>query len=60
MLIIAQRRDDVESMFSHELTAMPANMFKDGMLRKSAKSLLAKELISKTALSDVLPGKVCC
>ena len=56
MLIIAQRRDDVESMFSHELTAMPANMFKDGMLRKSAKSLLAKELISKTSLSDVLPS----
>jgi len=46
LLIIAQRRDDVESLFSHELTAMPAVFFKDGMLRKTAKSLLGQELKS--------------
>jgi len=46
LLIIAQRRDDVESLFSHELTALPAAFFKDGMLRKTAESLLSEELIS--------------
>jgi len=44
LIIIAQRCDDIEPIFCHELTAVPAAFFKDGMMHETAKSLLAKEL----------------
>ena len=45
LVLIMQTYGDIEHCFNYELTPMPAALFKDGMLRKTDKSLLAKELV---------------
>ena len=44
-LAIANRLDSVEEAFEFELTSEPMSLFKNGMMRKSDKSLLRKALM---------------
>ena len=49
LIVVLDRSDDKEKAFHHELTPTPTSLFKDGFMRKSNKSALAK------ALTDHLP-----
>ena len=51
LLIVLQRQPQIAPLFNHELTALPASFFKNGMMRKVDKSVLAKYLKS-TAHSE--------
>ena len=44
LIAIAQRETDMAPYFEYELTSIPTSLFKDGFMRKSQKSQLAKAL----------------
>jgi hypothetical protein len=44
LLAVVERLSNVEGDFGYELTSTLTALFKDGSLRKAAKSMLAKEL----------------
>ena len=52
LIAIVQREDDMIPYFSYELTAIPTSLFKDGLMRKTQKSQLAK-----LVASDVQPAE---
>ena len=41
LLVIMEREDGVKKYFAYELTPIPTSLFKDGMMRKATKSMLA-------------------
>ena len=45
LLIIAQRSTNMQQYFRYELTDLPSSLFKDGTMKKTDKSSLAKELL---------------
>ena len=52
LIAIVQREEDMIPYFSYELTAIPTSLFKDGAMRKTQKSQLAK-----IVTSDVQPAE---
>ena len=46
LIAIVQREEDMIPYFSYELTAIPTSLFKDGAMRKTQKSQLAKIVTS--------------
>jgi hypothetical protein len=45
LLVIIEKFSNIEMNFCYELSSMPMSLFKDGCLRKAAKSVLARELM---------------
>ena len=56
---LLQREDDIIEKFAYELTPEPASLFKDGMMRKSAKSILRNHLLMKIEPSINVTTEVC-
>ena len=52
LIAIVQREEDMIPYFSYELTGIPTSIFKDGVMRKTQKSQLAK-----LVTSDVQPAE---
>ncbi len=52
LIAIIQREEDLSPYFCYELTAFPTSLFKDGIMRKTQKSQLAKIITS-----DVQPAE---
>ena len=50
LLAIAERSQEIEPCFQYQFTQEPTSLFKDGIMRKSIKSDLAK-LLTKRAIS---------
>ena len=48
LVAAAQREKNLESYFEYELAAEPTSLFKNGMLRKAAKSKLKNIIIKDT------------
>ncbi len=46
LIAIVQREEDMTPYFRYELTPIPTSLFKDGVMRKTQKSQLAKLLTS--------------
>ena len=44
---ILQNEDDIAAQFSYELTPEPTTLFKDGLMRKSSKSVLRNSFLKK-------------
>jgi hypothetical protein len=55
LIIVLQRQPDIKPLFSYELTALPSAFFKDKMMRKADKSVLAKHLTSTTSSCELEP-----
>ena len=55
LIIVLQRQTDIQPLFSHELTALPSAFFKDKLMRKADKSVLAKHLTSTTSSCELEP-----
>ena len=52
VILLVERADDPVEYFSYELTPVPTSLFRNKFMRKPAKSLLAKELISDQKKSN--------
>ena len=44
LLVLVEREADMKSYFKYELTPFPTSLFENGMMRKTAKSNLAKAI----------------
>ena len=52
LLILFQRYDNIEEYFAYELSPFPMSLFKDNMMRKPTKSVLAKHLTDRCIQVD--------
>lgn len=49
LVVIAERNENIQSYFEHELTAVPTSLFVDTMMRKPNKASLIQTLLGKNS-----------